>query len=334
VFDGERLVVYALVDLPRAGTATLSGLLTGRAVRFEVPVDPGCAVAGDAIATLAARTRIRTLEEQGEYLESRGSLQRRTRTNATAAAEIAALGVKYQLCSRETSFVAIEHRETPAKGRAELRRVPVALTSGWGGMGRVDLAAASLAPGATRRPALAIAHHRPATCGSSRLMGSPPDTGSWDRAMLESAPSGPAEERFAEPSAGPGDARMYRVARMHSDEVVGPSHALRDLDRLVALQSADGSWDLTPELAAVIGRDIDELEAELRGAPGGRVVARRVMATSLALEWLEAHAASERAEWEMLAEKARRWLAAVSSVTSPPAAGRQPKAGFRPTSSR
>ncbi len=133
VFDGERLVVYALVDSPRAGTAMLSGLLAGRAVRFEVPVDPGCAVAGDAIATLAARARIRTLEEQGEYLESRGSLQRRTRTNATAAAEIAALGVKYQLCSRETSFVAIEHRETPADGRAELRRVPVALTSGWGG---------------------------------------------------------------------------------------------------------------------------------------------------------------------------------------------------------
>ena len=61
---------------------------------------------------LAARERIRTLEEQGEHLENRGS--RRQRARAGAAGEIAALGVTYQLCSRETSFVAIEHRETPA----------------------------------------------------------------------------------------------------------------------------------------------------------------------------------------------------------------------------
>ncbi len=149
VFDGERLVVYALADEPKAGMATLAGMLAGRAVKFEVPVDPGHAVAGDTIATLAARTRIRTLEEQGEYLQSRGSLQRRSRANAKSAAEIAALGVKYQLCSRETSFVAIEHRETPVAGRAELRRVPVALTSGWGALREQD------ATGSFRLPAAA-----------------------------------------------------------------------------------------------------------------------------------------------------------------------------------
>ena len=134
VFDGERVRVYALADTLVAGTATLRGTIAGRPVAFEIPIDPAAAVQGDTIATLAARERIRTLEEQGEYLESRGSLQRRGRANSKAAAEIAALGVKYQLASRETSFVAIEHRDTPLEGRAELRRVPVALTSGWGGM--------------------------------------------------------------------------------------------------------------------------------------------------------------------------------------------------------
>ena len=40
-------------------------------------------------------------------------------------------------------------------------------------------------------------------------------------------------------------------------------HLSRDataLDRLVTLQRADGSWELTEELAAVIGRSLAELE--------------------------------------------------------------------------
>jgi hypothetical protein len=76
----------------------------------------------------------------------------------------------------------------------------------------------------------------------------------------------------------------------------------------VALQSADGSWDLTPEFAGVIGRDLDQLEAEAQRMPGGRGVRGRVLATGLALEWLEANAADAPDEWEMLADKARRWL--------------------------
>jgi len=325
VFDGERLLVYALADEPKAGTATLAGMLAGRAVTFEVPVDPGRAVPGDTIATLAARARIRTLEEQGDYLESRGSLQRRGRTNGKAASEIAALGVKYQLCSRETSFVAIEHRETPVEGRAELRRVPVALTSGWGGVRTVDLAAASLAPSASPRFAFRHAHSAPAACPPGVHMGSLFDTGSWDMAALESASDDSAADRFAEAPSGPNEqGPLYRVAQMPREEAAEPAVALRALDRLVALQSADGSWDLTPEFAEIIGRSLDELEAELRGAPGGRVVARRVAATSLALEWLEREATADRAEWEMLAEKARRWLAdhGASPVGTTPTSSR------------
>ena len=36
--------------------------------------------------------------------------------------------------SRETSFVAIERRETPVLGDVKLRRVPIAVTTGWGGV--------------------------------------------------------------------------------------------------------------------------------------------------------------------------------------------------------
>jgi uncharacterized protein YegL len=316
VFDGERLVVYALVDEPKAGTATLTGTLAGRAVKFEVPVDPRRTVVGDTIATLAARARIRTLEEQGEYLESRGSLQRRGRANANAAAEIAALGVKYQLCSRETSFVAIEHRETPGEGRAELRRVPVALTSGWGGVREQAIHARIMSAAAGAPMPSSASRH----CGLPDMLAGP---GSF--AFDDAEHSSMAREDAGDAESAPSwPERFYRLVRGHHEEPLEATHELRDLDRLVALQSADGSWDLTREFAEIIGRSLDELEAELRGASGGRVVARRVMATALALEWLEANAGAERAEWEMLAEKARRWFAAhgASPVGSTPTSSR------------
>jgi hypothetical protein len=143
--------------------------------------------------------------------------------------------------------------------------------------------------------------------------------GSFDGAFSESF-EGTLDGDASPAAHGP----LYSVAQVQRDEVVEPARTLRDLDRLVALQSADGSWDLTPEFAEIIGRSLDELEAELRGAPGGRAVARRVAATSLALEWLEREATAERVEWEMLAEKARRWLAGHGA--SP--------VGATPTSSR
>ena len=67
--------VSALADDPKAATATLTGTLAGRAVRFEVPVDPGRAVAGDTIATLAARgVLIRDLVPYGLPLHVRISV--------------------------------------------------------------------------------------------------------------------------------------------------------------------------------------------------------------------------------------------------------------------
>ena len=67
VFDGERVRLYALGGAIAAGTATLHGTIAGRDVAFEIAIDPASAVEGDTIATLAARERIRRLEEEGEY---------------------------------------------------------------------------------------------------------------------------------------------------------------------------------------------------------------------------------------------------------------------------
>jgi len=283
VFDGERVRVYALGGPIAAGTATLRGTIAGRDVAFEIAIDPASAVEGDTIATLAARERIRRLEEEGEYLESRGSLQRRSRATGKAAAEIAALGVQYQLASRETSFVAVEHRDTPLEGRAELRRVPVALTSGWGGLretGTHYLCA----------PLMAF-DSLPASRASMDVPGSP---------------LGLQYQRTAPP-------------RSYDQRVTRPrAQAMRPLDVLVSLQRADGSWDLTAELARFLSLTLRRLEKELRHATGDRDMARRALATALAVVWLERHAAADRGEWDLLAGKAESF---VSASGTEPAAG-------------
>jgi hypothetical protein len=218
--------------------------------------------------------------------------------------------------------VAIEHRETPVAGRAELRRVPVALTSGWGALRERDATGSFMLRSAVHMAAPSMSSA--AWIGLSAPYGGDSaearsGDGSFDGAFSESF-EGTLDADAAPTAHGP----VYCMARAPREEPLEPAHAPRDLDRLVALQSADGSWDLTPEFAEIIGRSLDELEAELRGAPGGRAVARRVAATSLALEWLEREATAERVEWEMLAEKARRWLAShgASPVGSTPTSSR------------
>jgi hypothetical protein len=303
VFDGERVRVYALAETIDAGTATLRGTIAGRDVAFDVAIDPAAAVDGRTIATLAARERIRTLEEEGEYIENRRSLQRRARANSRAAAEIVALGLKYQLASRETSFVAVEHREAPVDGRAELRRVPVALTSGWGGMRETGLH--SLCAPQMAMPDVA----------ASRMLGGPRLRGSFDVMSLDASASYDDVAAARLQSSRTSAARAVRSR----PATARPAQALRPLDVLVALQRADGSWELDGEFAKAVSLELRSLEKALDSAVGDAGAARRALATAIALEWLEKHAAGERGEWELLALKATRWLSA--SRTEPAAAG-------------
>ena len=100
---------------------------------FDVAFDASRVVSGRTVATLAARARIRELEESPEWTSARGS-QQRDRKAVGATAEIIELSIRYGLMSRETSFVAVERRETPVLGDMQLRRIPTTLTSGWGGI--------------------------------------------------------------------------------------------------------------------------------------------------------------------------------------------------------
>ena len=132
LFDGEPLAVYAWLDGAPAA-ALLSATSAGKAVSWEVELDPEKVADGSLLGTLAARAAIRDLEE-GTAEARRGSNQRE-RTDTRVREAIVRLAVRYGLASRETSFVAVEEREAGEdRPAAELRRIPVALAHGWGGV--------------------------------------------------------------------------------------------------------------------------------------------------------------------------------------------------------
>jgi hypothetical protein len=304
VFGGDRLVIYGWPQTMRAATAVLSGQTARGPVSFQVHVEPERATAGTTLATLAARTLIRELEDSPEWVESRGSRQRERRTSR-AKDEIMRLAQAYGLASRETSFVAVERRQAPVGGEMQLRRIPVALTSGWGALDQAmghgphvmarAMPAASMFSGAVD-PALEMAW--PASRG--------PRVAQSRRLSTTSSGMAHAAQRVRDVAqamlgrAGRGDAARSEDAG-----------AERPLDRVVSLQRADGSWDLTEAFAATIGVDLERLRAALPGT-GGASNAGRVWATALAVAWLARHAADARDEWRLLARKAEQWLSAAA----------------------
>jgi hypothetical protein len=266
---------------------------------FEVPLPSGSDGSTRSVAPLAARARIRELEESPEWINTRGSRQTARKAGGVRR-EIVDLSTRYGIISRETSYVAIERRETPIVGEVQLRRVPIALTTGWGGSGRrtIDAAVPMLADSfdATALLSLTTAPAQPWPSGGrgswlSRLRGGP-------RADGDTPPPGSAvweEPRYAAPT--------------FDDPIRATMHAL------IRLQDIDGSWELTPKLAAILGVDVHELRRLVDDAPD----IHRVWATALALAWLETHASELEVEWKGLAKKAARW---IDNPPSPPPQGK------------
>jgi hypothetical protein len=190
------------------------------------------------------------------------------------------------LVSRETSLVAIERRETPVVGNVQLRRVPIALTSGWGGLGRPAASASFLAAPA----AAAIMPDEMIARSAVRMSANADATGSWP----------------------PPGAPMARRAQVSDMAPMQPS-APRWMHELVRLQRAGGYWELDREFARVLGLDLDDLFDRLRRAGIDSDNGPRAWATALALMWLERHAAPFEDEWRFLADKARDWLRHVRS---------------------
>ena len=277
VFDGERVVVYGFLEGKVSGDVVLRATAPAGELAFPARLETAEAPEGTLLATLAARSLIRDLEEGASPLHNRrGSLQGRN-TKDRVKEEIVRLGVTYGLVSRETSYVAVEERADPETGEMTLVKVPIALTRGWGGLESGGDVMLSAAPPARLMESSVYALR----LGSVRL------------------------SRARPRDFGDATDKLRRGFDVSFDRAV---EATRPLDRLVALQKADGAWDLDEELATVLGIPVATVEKALAGTPGDPDLLRRAAATALALLWLERNAADAKDEWRLLALKASLWL--------------------------
>jgi hypothetical protein len=312
-------VLYGFVERARSATLRLTAVAPSGPVNFDVPLDADRAALGTIVSTLAARARIRELEESPAWLSTRGSRQARSKTS-NPKREIIDLAVRYTLISRETSFVAIERREQPVHGDVQLRRVPIALTNGWGGLqpigrrGAMAMAAPMAVPAASasfgdrRSPwaTQATVRGRP-TAGAQGLISRMAD-------LIPGRHKTDSDERW--PELGVTETRVTgRQERARKETEAARAKMLA----VVSLQRADGSWDLTEAFARALGQPLDMLEVALVGASGDADEIRRAWATALALYWLKTNGATLADEWRLIANKARHWLDCVSAR---PASGR------------
>ncbi len=280
LFAGSRFLVYGFLAEGLPATVTLHARSARGPVAFPLALAACPVTSGSLLATLAARTLIRELEDQAsETAGRRGSRQRRERPDRLTD-EIIRLGTTYQLCSAHTSFVAIERRETPTEGDLQFRKVPVLLTHGWGGEPVQMLRRLAAVPPPGAMPMDAILERR-------RAIMSPP-------AYLADALTYSADWEVPKGAA---------------------QAAPRPLDRLILLQAADGSWDLTEDLADIVGCALSTLEVAFYGATGDGATIRRAWATALALAFLELRAANTEDEWALLVGKARNWLGQCGAVS-------------------
>ena len=306
LFDGEPLAVYAWLDGAPAA-ALLSATSAGKAVSWEVELDPEKVADGSLLGTLAARAAIRDLEE-GTAEARRGSNQR-DRADKRVRDEIVRLAVRYGLASRETSFVAVEEREAGEdRPAAELRRIPVALAHGWGGVeatvqflsadvggpgphatnvGRSAKVLFDLATSAPLGPIdvadVALWSRRGASAKSSR------------RASAQKSAPPDLLRRSGPPAGRPHDARR-RATQAGGNSPLSAPPSTRQHDALVRLQRADGSWHLDRRLLGVLGVERDRL-VELAATVGGGAQGEAIVATLAAVAFLEAHASEQRDEW-------------------------------------
>ena len=194
--------------------------------------------------------------------------------------------MRYGLMSRYTSYVAIETRSDDEKTteHAELRRIPIALTTGWGGVQVAPSAGGAVAFGAP-----------PAAAPMRFTTGAMPPI---QRKAMAVPPAAPRRSSSIADSIVDTIGDVFgRITQKAKETSKAP-----DLYDVLLTQKADGSFPLSRALVTLAGTT----EAALKGAVGQHGEA--IVATAIALAVLLRDFADQRDEWSAGAAKAQAWL--------------------------
>jgi len=311
VFDGDVLLILARVQGRAPARVELSGRLAARTVRWELATTHDPVVQNpdeDLLSTLWAREKIRALE-----VELGTASRHRAEKETTLSQQLIDLSKEFNLLSSRTSFIAIEHRslEERTLGRPELRRVPIALTRGWGGtdafldgatMDRMAAPMGSLLspPSPSRaKPSVSADYSRRMRSGMQSLSeaaGLASIAAALNTLRGSGSPASPRQKP------APATPRRDRIAT------------------LLSLQSAEGWFEGTdsPALLKEAGVEVNlhagELDTIMKAAAKSEQV--RLSQTLATLILLAGQYTSRHDEWRRAEQKAVRWIARVTQLPS------------------
>ena len=286
VFDGDVLGVFGRCAGRLPGRVTLRCRTAAGEQAWAAAV-PTTAADGSTVATMWARRAIQSLEEVNGVGRSA-----RLSAGSREAAEVVRLSKAFGLLSSLTTFVAVEHR-TPAErndGRPAVRRVPVMLAAGWGG-----LPMAGAAPGGAVRRKV--------------------DQTDWVPRLMRSATRRLVGDRDVASVAAPTPPPAIAPAPAASARTVEPAP---DVCRVLMSQSANGHFDWSPELERLaterVVRWAERWSDACRTAGVDPTDATKAsVMTVKAIVLLRDGFAEDRPTWARAAEKAGRFLAGVTN---------------------
>ena len=301
VFDGDVFTVFGRVQGRLPESVTLRCLVGAKQQNWTVRVPQAAHDDGSVIATMWARRMIQSLEEVNDIRRSAG------RGAADVSRErklLMDLSKEFGLLCSLTTYIAVEHRSEKERneGAPELRRVPVMLAHGWGGL--MERGAVAAAPAAALYDS---------PIGFQCLKGlATLDCTTDQRAAQASAPRrrGPGLlKRMTEKCAGSPSVR-------DTDRPAGPR---AQLHAILAMQSADGwfGWsDAIDHVGGALVKDWDNARRDVQQSvdalpPNPAASAERVWRTAIILLLLRTRFADQRSSWRRAHDKAARWLAEI-----------------------
>uniref|UniRef100_A0A8C5P6G8 von Willebrand factor A domain containing 5A n=1 Tax=Leptobrachium leishanense TaxID=445787 RepID=A0A8C5P6G8_9ANUR len=278
IFQGQRCIVYAQikgkVENPSEGDVCLEYKFKDELFKNSLRFSTKSLAAGRlTIHRLAAKALISELEDR----EDSGSEETKKRILETSLLS----GVVSSL----TAYVAVNKDTKKLVEGPPLRRdipTPYLMGGGFPAMRMMGCAA----PGMPSRP-MAMACCASSTVAKHLPVNAPEMIADvYDIMSAESADLGPSSH-------------LYDASDAH------PVIPEKDppFIRLISLQNADGSWNPSSELAAILGTSGNFKE----NCPD-QSIDGSVWATLLAVIWLHASSSGQRDEWELLEEKAVSWL--------------------------
>jgi len=299
LFHHQRWTAYARVSQLSTTVIRLQAVLAGQTYTWELPVDPERVDETGVVPLLFARSAIRDWEE----LPSQGTgSQQRERKEASQQRQEALvhLGCRYQLMSSATSFVAIEQRPDGDKtAEIKLRRVPIALTRGWGGTGTVVARQRAFPGRSPLRP--------PAQGGTGTVV-----------ARQQALPlHGIHTDEDIDT-----DEDIALCMSLYFAESSSQDDQFVLLGKLAALQNYEGFWALEDQVVNAVDGDANQLKQIATLLNTAPEEAERIIATLLVLRFLKDRFADSKVLWQSLAQKAEQWLRNLS--TMPPLTDPEP----------